>query len=117
MAAAAAEETAPAYEPQPAPMPLAPPVTAIAPAPMAVPVEEPPSEPLERLISAEANRAAAASFGALTNTILTKNARTLDDLMQEMMRPMVKQWLDDNLPTVVERLVRAEIERVARGGR
>jgi uncharacterized protein len=73
--------------------------------------------PLERLISAEADRAAAASFGALTNTILSKNAKTLDDLMQEMMRPMVKQWLDDNLPTVVERLVRAEIERVARGGR
>ncbi len=34
-----------------------------------------------------------------------------------MMRPMLKQWLDDNLPVIVERLVRAEIERVARGGR
>jgi cell pole-organizing protein PopZ len=34
-----------------------------------------------------------------------------------MLRPMLKQWLDDNLPAVVERLVRAEIERVARGGR
>jgi cell pole-organizing protein PopZ len=30
---------------------------------------------------------------------------------------MLKQWLDDNLPVLVERLVRAEIERVARGGR
>jgi cell pole-organizing protein PopZ len=34
-----------------------------------------------------------------------------------MMRPMIKTWLDDNLPGVVERLVRAEIERVSRGGR
>jgi cell pole-organizing protein PopZ len=34
-----------------------------------------------------------------------------------MLRPMLKKWLDDNLPTIVERLVRVEIERVARGGR
>jgi cell pole-organizing protein PopZ len=33
-----------------------------------------------------------------------------------MLRPMLKEWLDDHLPDVVERLVRAEIERVARGG-
>jgi uncharacterized protein len=33
------------------------------------------------------------------------------------MRPMIKTWLDDNLPHVVERLVKAEIERVSRGGR
>jgi uncharacterized protein len=107
MAAAAAEEPPPA--PMPEPAPVAPPI-ATSPPVVATP-------PLERLISAEADRAAAASFGALTNTILSKNAKTLDDLMQDMMRPMVKQWLDDNLPTVVERLVRAEIERVARGGR
>jgi uncharacterized protein len=34
-----------------------------------------------------------------------------------MMRPMLKDWLDENLPGLVERIVRAEIERVARGGR
>jgi cell pole-organizing protein PopZ len=32
-----------------------------------------------------------------------------------MLRPMLKVWLDDNLPGLVERLVRAEIERVSRG--
>jgi hypothetical protein len=32
-----------------------------------------------------------------------------------MLRPMLKQWLDENLPAIVERLVRAEIQRVARG--
>jgi uncharacterized protein len=122
MAAAGVEDAPQAIAPEPAP--VAPPVAFIPPvvAPPVVQMPEalPPAaaaEPPERLISAEADRAAAASFGALTNTILSKNARTLDDLMHEMMRPMVKQWLDDNLPTVVERLVRAEIERVARGGR
>jgi hypothetical protein len=34
--------------------------------------------------------------------------------MKEMLRPMLKAWLDDNLPSLVERLVRAEIERVTR---
>jgi cell pole-organizing protein PopZ len=45
-----------------------------------------------------------------------QNARTLEDLVREMLRPMLKVWLDDNLPGMVERLVRAEIERVSRGG-
>ena len=37
--------------------------------------------------------------------------------MKEMLRPMLKAWLDDNLPSLVERLVRAEIERVTRSAR
>jgi uncharacterized protein len=36
-------------------------------------------------------------------------------MVRDMLRPMVKTWLDDNLPTLVERLVREEIQRVARG--
>ena len=47
--------------------------------------------------------------------MLLQNARTLEDLVRDMLRPMLKSWLDDNLPSVVERLVRAEIERVSRG--
>ena len=47
----------------------------------------------------------------LAHTVLTHNARTLEDLVSEMLRPMLKVWLDDNLPAMVERLVRAEIER------
>jgi cell pole-organizing protein PopZ len=41
----------------------------------------------------------------------------MTDMVRDMIRPMLKTWLDDNLPIMVERLVRAEIERVARGGR
>ena len=47
--------------------------------------------------------------------VLVQNGRTLEDLVREMLRPMLKSWLDDNLPGLVERLVRTEIERVARG--
>ena len=55
------------------------------------------------------------AFNTLAQTVLVQNARTLEDLVREMLRPMLKGWLDDNLPAMVERLVRAEIERVSRG--
>jgi uncharacterized protein len=88
-----------------------------APTPAPMPVTTPVTDPTERLISAATDRMVTGAFGSLANTILNKNARTLEDLMQDMMRPMIKDWLDDHLPLIVERLVRAEIERVARGGR
>ena len=71
----------------------------------------------DRLISSATDAAITAAFGSLTNTILSQNARTIEDLVQDMLRPMLKSWLDDNLPSLVERLVRGEIERVSRGGR
>jgi len=55
------------------------------------------------------------AFNALAHTVLGNNARTLEDLVKEMLRPMLKSWLDDNLPSLVERIVRTEIERVSRG--
>jgi cell pole-organizing protein PopZ len=68
-----------------------------------------------RLISSEASAAVDSAFNALAQTVLVQNARTLEDLVREMLRPMLKSWLDDNLPGMVERMVRAEIERVSRG--
>jgi hypothetical protein len=47
--------------------------------------------------------------------MIVNNARTIEDLIKDMLRPMLKTWLDDNLPGMVERIVRAEIERVSRG--
>ena len=55
------------------------------------------------------------AFNSLAHTVLSNNARTLEDLVKEMLRPMLKSWLDDNLPGLVERIVKAEIERVSRG--
>jgi hypothetical protein len=71
----------------------------------------------EALLSQTSHAAVGQAFNMLAHTVLTSNARTLEDLVREMLRPMLKNWLDDNLPTMVERLVRAEIERVARSGR
>jgi len=68
-----------------------------------------------RLISSATSAAVDSAFNTLAQTVLVQNARTLEDLVREMLRPMLKSWLDDNLPGMVERLVRAEIERVARG--
>jgi cell pole-organizing protein PopZ len=67
------------------------------------------------LLSRSATAAVDSAFASLTHTVLSQNARTLDDLVKDMLRPMLKSWLDDNLPSLVERLVRAEIERVSRG--
>lgn len=76
-----------------------------------------PDTPSERLVSSATDTAVSQAFNALSGTLLTSNARTLEDLVREMLKPMLKSWLDDNLPSLVERLVRAEIERVTRGGR
>jgi cell pole-organizing protein PopZ len=72
-------------------------------------------EPSIPLTSPETDASVSSAFDALASAMLTSNARTLEDVVREMLRPMLKVWLDDNLPALVERLVRAEIERVARG--
>ena len=77
-------------------------------------------QPTEQpLLSPQAAYAAQASFQALANAMMTQlgGEAGLQDRAREMLRPMLRQWLDDNLPTLVERLVRDEIERVARRGR
>jgi cell pole-organizing protein PopZ len=79
-------------------------------------VEEEMSDPASRpLLSQSTASAVDSAFNALAQTVLSNNARTLEDLVKEMLRPMLKGWLDDNLPGLVEKIVRAEIERVSRG--
>jgi cell pole-organizing protein PopZ len=77
----------------------------------------PPRTEPDVLLSGSARATAANAFQVLSTTVLNSNPRTLEDLVREMLRPMLKAWLDDNLPPLVERLVRAEIERVSRSGR
>ena len=67
------------------------------------------------ILSATTMAAVDSAFNTLAHTVLSNNARTLEDLVKEMLRPMLKSWLDDNLPGLVERIVKAEIERVSRG--
>jgi uncharacterized protein len=69
----------------------------------------------DQLLSQHTSAAVSSAFGALTNSMFSGDSRTVDQLVSEMLKPMLKTWLDDNLPSLVERLVRAEIERVSRG--
>jgi uncharacterized protein len=78
-------------------------------------LESEPAPPPRPLISSSTSAAVDSAFNTLAHTVLVQNARTLEDLVREMLRPLLKSWLDDNLPGMVERLVRAEIERVSRG--
>ena len=79
--------------------------------------ESPAAPPPQQILSRSTVSAVESAFNSLANTVLSNNARTLEDLVKEMLRPMLKSWLDDNLPGLVERIVKAEIERVSRGGR
>jgi cell pole-organizing protein PopZ len=67
------------------------------------------------LLSAATTAAVDAAFDTLARTAQARNGRTLEEVVSELLRPMLKAWLDENLPGMVERLVRAEIERVSRG--
>jgi cell pole-organizing protein PopZ len=102
----------------------------------ALPAAEPPARELEArtsitqqeprdqteltdLVAPEAAAAAAVSVGGLMRALAAGRATqvysggpTLEDLVRSELRPLLKEWLDANLPPVVERLVRAEIERV-----
>ncbi|MDX8467920.1 PopZ family protein [Mesorhizobium sp. VK23B] len=73
----------------------------------------PPARPA--ILSEHAGRQVAAAFGELSDAFASRSKKTFDEMAEEMLRPMLQDWLDNNLPTLVERLVREEIERVARG--
>jgi cell pole-organizing protein PopZ len=95
---------------KPAPRPQAPAQQAYAPSPQnyAAPGD---------LVSTHTGAAVSAAFNTLANSIFSSEPRTIEDLTKDMLNPLLKQWLDDNLPSLVERIVRDEIERVARGRR
>ncbi|MGY8665524.1 DUF2497 domain-containing protein [Bradyrhizobium sp. UFLA05-109] len=101
-----AEAAAPPFRPAPSP-----------PSYHAVDFNAPPLPPQQPILAQTTVSAVESAFNSLAHTVLSSNARTLEDLVKEMLRPMLKSWLDDNLPGLVERIVKAEIERVSRGGR
>jgi cell pole-organizing protein PopZ len=70
-----------------------------------------------QLVSLHTGEKVAAAFHELNAAIAAGQTRSFDEMAEDMLRPMLTQWLDDNLPTLVERLVREEIERVSRGNR
>jgi len=77
-------------------------------------------QPPESLISDKTTDAAASSIGALVRSMTLEksvavsksSALTIEDIVREEIRPLLKSWLDTHLPSLVERVVRSEIERV-----
>ncbi len=67
------------------------------------------------LMSAHTGRQVAAAFGELSEAFAASRRRSFDEMAEEMLRPMLQDWLGNNLPHLVEKLVREEIERIARG--
>jgi cell pole-organizing protein PopZ len=107
----------------------APAVAAAPPTPpvVALPVEEPAAPPSAEddraLLGAAAAAAAAASVGTLLRAVTAdrsspvhRGGPSIEDVVREELRPLLKEWLDAHLPPLVERLVRAEIERVVGRG-
>jgi len=101
---------------------VAPAPVAVVPAPEPWPDEAPAApHPLrgESLVDPLAAAAAAASLGALSRAVaherstqVTRGGPSIEDVVREEVRPLLKAWLDEHLPAMVERLVRTEIERV-----
>lgn len=109
----AAAETVPTDPKAAEPAPVA-----VSAGPVAVVAEEPVAEKAApAILSPAVGRQVAQSFDNLAQAIDLSTRRSFDEIAEEMLRPMLQEWLDDNLPTLVERLVREEIERVARGPR
>lgn len=109
---APAPEPVVAAAPQPAPPAPAPAVPAQADTVFEEPAMSAQSQPI---VSGDAEKAASAAFGALASSLASGGeGRTLEEIVSDMLRPMLKEWLDSNLPPLVERLVAEEIERIAR---
>lgn len=119
-------EPAPAPIPEPVPQPAPVPAPAVvAPAPVPAPILTPTPQPQqlgEQLISDSTLAASVAALGALANrqdhrhaldTPVFRSGSTVEDLVIEALKPMLKEWLDGNLPSIVRSLVEREIRRVS----
>lgn len=88
--------------------------------------EEPPAAPrapVEEddtdILSEAARQATMASLAKLTGHMPISRTRgyegtTLEDIVRELLHPMLRDWMDSNVPKMVERLVQKELEKLAR---
>lgn len=114
-------------EPEPAPVappPPAPPIEAVfAPAPV-TPPPPPPVMPTDTLITSTTAAAATAALSSLASSLHQERAehslpignysRTLESMVVEAIKPLLKEWLDENLPSIVERVVTIEVEKLTK---
>ena len=88
-----------------------------APVEVSAPAQVAPLAPTAALIAPETEAAVASSVGGLLRTLgehvpVYRGGPTIEEIVREEMRPLLKQWLDTNLQALVERQVRVEIERI-----
>ena len=81
--------------------------------------EQPQNTVPSDILSSGAQAAALGSLSKLTKKMPINNSRsydgvTLEDIVKEMLHPMLREWMDDNLPPMVERIVQKELEKLAR---
>jgi cell pole-organizing protein PopZ len=69
----------------------------------------------DRLLEPATRAAVQSNFAKLSGITQVPGGQTIDGMMREMLRPMLKAWLDEHLPAVVERMVEKEIARISRG--
>ena len=122
-----APESEPEPEPKPEPEPEPEPVTEMEPEPEPAPPPEPGLEDVLDLtpemiasdpaVSGPAARASADALQELTRVLLSQRDipiggrdTTLEGLIREILRPLLREWLDQNLPSVIERLANEEID-------
>ena len=90
-------------------------VFSAAPAPLPPPRPAPAPSFEEPLIGSYAAEQSAGHFSTLARSVtMPKEGRTLEDLVREMLKPMLRDWLDHHLPAIVEARVQAEVERISR---
>jgi cell pole-organizing protein PopZ len=107
-------ESKPAPVPVPEPAPIAP---KPAPAPMEKAVSASPAYAQSALTDDSTANAAAGALGKLISKMDLGTDNTLEGLVRELLRPMIKEWLDANLASIVEEKVEAEVERISRMAR
>lgn len=101
--------------PEPVPVMVTPPPAPMPPLSTAPPLSTPAAME-SHILSSETSGLVAHAFASLSrNTPMPAAGRNLEDVVSELLRPMLREWMDSHLPGIVERLVKAEIERVSRG--
>ncbi len=105
-----------AVEPEPESMPApapGPELRAAAPAAFDPPA---PSAPAEAILSPPTTNATAGALARLAGTLRIADTpnQTVEGVVRELLKPMLKEWLDRNLQSIVEARVEAELERIAR---
>ncbi|MDD3287950.1 MAG: DUF2497 domain-containing protein [Alphaproteobacteria bacterium] len=131
-----APETTPVVEPTPPPPPPPEPVSQPVPNEPKPPVKEipmpssleeaqPPAS-ADSILSDQVTKNVNTSLAALANVVqaerlasttmtpIGSGTKTLENMVMELMKPMLKEWLDQNLPEIVDRLVQKEIERISK---